>query len=126
MLATSVDADSIYAVPSEIDDAASAVAQLCGALGDCTARDRQTLTERLRRDARRSPTCGARSRRTRPRRVADLKLDGIGFLKESRRFYPKKELAAHVLGYVGTDNKGLSGIESAYDKQIRGEGRRAS
>ena len=54
-------------------------------------------------------------------RLAALKLDGIGFLKESRRFYPKNELAAHLLGYVGIDNKGLAGIESTYDSQIRGK-----
>ena len=48
-------------------------------------------------------------------------LDGIGFIKESRRFYPNKELAAHLLGYVGVDNTGLNGLEAAYDSQIRGK-----
>ncbi len=42
-------------------------------------------------------------------------------LKESRRYYPKIELAAQLLGFVGLDNKGLSGLESAYDSQIRGK-----
>ncbi len=46
-------------------------------------------------------------------RALDLK--GIGFVKESRRFYPKRELLAHVLGYVGLDDAGLAGIESASD-----------
>jgi len=55
------------------------------------------------------------------RRIEALSLDGIGFLKESRRFYPNKELAAHLLGWVGVDNKGLSGLESTYDAQIRGK-----
>ena len=54
------------------------------------------------------------------RRVADLNLEGVGFMKESRRFYPNKELAAHVLGYVGLDNVGLHGLEASYDKIIRG------
>ena len=54
------------------------------------------------------------------RRVAALKLDGVGFVKESRRFYPNKELAAHVLGYVGVDNKGLNGLEATYDTLIKG------
>ena len=57
-------------------------------------------------------------------RVKALNLDGIASQKESRRYYPNKELAAHLLGFVGLDNKGLGGIESAYDSQIRGkEGR---
>ena len=47
-------------------------------------------------------------------------LDGIGFIKEDRRFYPKKQLAAQLLGFVGVDNKGLAGIEAAYDSQISG------
>ncbi|MQA30947.1 MAG: PASTA domain-containing protein, partial [Luteitalea sp.] len=55
------------------------------------------------------------------RRVADLNLGGIGLMKESRRFYPNRELAAHLLGFVGIDNKGLGGLESAYDSQIRGQ-----
>src|SRR5438094_4554303 len=48
LLATTVDVDSIYAVPSEINDDETAVAKLCHALGDCSARDRETLTDRLK------------------------------------------------------------------------------
>jgi cell division protein FtsI (penicillin-binding protein 3) len=54
------------------------------------------------------------------RRVKALQLPGILFYKESRRYYPKKELAAHVLGYVGMDNAGLAGLESTFDARIRG------
>jgi cell division protein FtsI (penicillin-binding protein 3) len=120
VLATSADADSIYAVPSEFDDPQSAVSTLCAALGDCTPRERQRLIERFG-----SQRAFAYVRRQvspdEARRVAALNLDGIGFLKESRRFYPNKELAAHLLGYVGLDNSGLGGIEAAYDSQIRGK-----
>jgi cell division protein FtsI (penicillin-binding protein 3) len=52
--------------------------------------------------------------------VRALGLQGVAFLKESRRYYPKKELAAHVLGYVGIDNSGLAGLESTYDSTVRG------
>jgi cell division protein FtsI/penicillin-binding protein 2 len=52
--------------------------------------------------------------------VNALKLDGIGFLKENKRFYPNRELAAHLLGWVNIDNKGMAGIESTYDSKIRG------
>ena len=58
------------------------------------------------------------------RRVKELDLPGVAFYKESRRYYPKKDLAAHVLGYVGVDNVGLAGLESTFDRRIRGrEGR---
>ncbi len=41
-------------------------------------------------------------------------------MKESKRFYPNRELAAHLLGYVGLDNVGLHGVEAAYDSVVRG------
>ena len=50
-----------------------------------------------------------------------LKLDGVYLLKESKRYYPYKNLLSHVLGYVGIDNQGLSGIELYYDKYLTGE-----
>ena len=90
------------------------------ALGDCTAEDRQALADRLGTGAP-SPTCAARSSPDQARRVAALNLDGIGFIKESQRFYPNKELAAHLLGYVGVDNTGLNGLEATYDSKIRGK-----
>ena len=52
--------------------------------------------------------------------MAALGLPGIGFIKESKRTYPNSDLASHVLGYVGVDNVGLSGIEAAYDSLILG------
>ena len=52
--------------------------------------------------------------------MRDLQLEGIGFLTETRRYYPKRDLASQVLGYVGVDNIGMSGIEYAFDEQIRG------
>jgi cell division protein FtsI (penicillin-binding protein 3) len=120
VLATSVDADSIYAIPSAIGDPQDAVAKLCGALADCNAKERQELADRLRRQRNFAYV----RRQVSPddaKRIAALSLDGIGFVPESRRFYPNRELAAHLLGFVGVDNKGLSGVESAYDSQIRGK-----
>jgi len=119
VLAYSVDADSIYAVPAEIEDARRTTDRLCEALGDCSPAERKTLVERLGSqkafawvDRQVAPDVAAR--------VAALELGGVGFLKESRRYYPKKELAAHLLGFVGIDNVGLAGIEATYDSQIRG------
>ncbi|MEQ1574256.1 MAG: penicillin-binding protein [Vicinamibacterales bacterium] len=119
VLAYSVDAESIYAVPTEIDDPEKAAVALCGALQDCAPKDRQALAERIhkghafvyvRRQA--SPDQAGR--------VAALQLEGVGFMKENRRYYPNRELAAHLLGYVGIDNTGLGGIEGAYDSYIKG------
>src|SRR3954465_1828926 len=120
VMATSVDADTIFAVPTEIDDADGAAARLCAAFGECDAKERKAIAERLGK--RRSFAYVRRQvSPDQKRRVADLKLDGIGFMKESKRFYPNKELGAHLLGWVGIDNKGLSGIEYTFDPQIRGK-----
>ena len=120
LLAYSVDADTIAADPSEIDDAAGVAASLCTVLDGCNADRRTDMAKKL---GRRGAFVYV-ARQVTPseaRKVKDLGLPGIMLLKESRRYYPKAELAAHVLGYVGLDNVGLGGIESAYDSQIRGK-----
>jgi cell division protein FtsI (penicillin-binding protein 3) len=120
ILAFSVDGDSIYAVPTEIDDPVKAAATLCSVLDECSADERNVLAERL---ARQKAFAYVR-RHASPaevRRVAALGLDGVGFMKENRRFYPNRELAAQVLGYVGVDNTGLGGLEAAYDREVRGQ-----
>ena len=119
VLAYSVDADSVYGVPSEIENAEKAASILCAALTDCAPKEQDALAARLRQ---KRAFVYVRRRVTPPqaRRIAALNLEGIGFIKEDRRFYPKKQLAAQVLGFVGVDNKGLAGIEAAYDSQISG------
>jgi cell division protein FtsI/penicillin-binding protein 2 len=54
-------------------------------------------------------------------RVRALNLKGIYFQKESKRFYPKHELAAQVLGYVGMDDEGLGGVERQYESNLAGK-----
>jgi cell division protein FtsI (penicillin-binding protein 3) len=119
VLAYSVDADTIYAVPTDIEDPDTTSSALCGALADCSAKDRHALAERIRR-GRAFVYVGRQVSPEQAGRVAALDLTGVGFMKESRRFYPNKELAAHLLGYVGIDNGGLHGIEAAYDSLIKG------
>ncbi len=120
LLAYSVDADTVYAVPSEIANADHAVAALCTALADCDAKYRATLAERLR--SRRYFVYVKRQiSPDQARRIAALELEGVGFLTENRRYYPNKTLGAHLLGYVGLDNAGLAGIEATYDELISGE-----
>ncbi|MDR1990268.1 MAG: transpeptidase family protein [Acidobacteriaceae bacterium] len=120
VLATSVDAATIFVVPSAVTDERAWVTKICGALGDCTAKERADLIDRLQHQRNFAYIRRQVSDEV-AERVKALNLDGIGFTKESRRYYPAKELASHVLGFVGLDNRGLAGIESAYDSQIRGK-----
>ncbi len=125
LLAYSVDADTIYAVPTDLADPAKTAALLCGALDECGKKERDQLLERLTRKRPRGGVTAFQyvKRRATPieaKRIAALEIKGIGFIKESKRFYPNRELAAHLLGYVGTDNAGLHGLEATYDKTVRG------
>ena len=120
VLAYSVDADTIAADPSNIADPEATARQVCQVLDGCDAEQRRAMAERMRRRGQ----FVYLARRVSPpeaQRARALQLQGVVFLKESRRYYPKRELAAHVLGYVGLDNVGLAGLESAYDSQIRGK-----
>lgn len=113
-LAMSVPVDSCFAVPSEIADQALAARLLSGALD----MPQEVIEARLESSrsfvwiARKLPPDRAQA-------IAALNLNGIYFQKENQRFYPKRDLAAHVLGYVDLDEKGLGGIEYALDEQIR-------
>jgi cell division protein FtsI (penicillin-binding protein 3) len=114
-----VDAETIYAVPTSIADPERTAADLCRALDDCKGKDRETLVARLQ--SRRAFVYVRRQvSLDQARRVAALKIKGIGSIKESRRYYPHRELAAALLGYVGLDNSGLGGIEATYDSLIKG------
>jgi cell division protein FtsI (penicillin-binding protein 3) len=120
ILARSVDADTIYAVPTELGDPNAAAATICRALRDCDASDRRSMADRIRKGRHFAYV----RRQVSPEqavRVAALKLKGIGFIKESRRWYPNRDLASHLLGYVGIDNVGLGGIEGTYDSLIGGK-----
>jgi cell division protein FtsI (penicillin-binding protein 3) len=116
-LALSVDAETICAVPGAIQDPDATIAQICKAIGGCSPDDQSLYARRLRQGQKRSVVY--LRRRIPPdqaARVTALKLPGISLITE-----PNRELAAHVMGYVGVDGEGLGGIEAAYDSKISGQ-----
>ena len=52
--------------------------------------------------------------------IKEKKLKGLNFVEESKRYYPNGNLAAQVLGFVGTDDKGLDGLEMVLDDELKG------
>jgi cell division protein FtsI (penicillin-binding protein 3) len=115
-LAMSVAVDSAFAVPPEIPDLASTISLIA----NITKADPRELLARCKAGR---TFCWV-ARKADPEtagRIRSLNLRGIYFQKESKRFYPKGELAAQVIGYVGTDDEGLSGIERAYDGKLHGK-----
>lgn len=116
VLAISKEAYSIYATPYLIEDAGIAAAELSSVLEE----PRQGIEEKLR-----SPGGFVYLRRKATPEVAEavqaLGLQGVGTEKESKRYYPQGNLASQVIGYVGTDNMGLAGLELQYEELLAGE-----
>ena len=52
--------------------------------------------------------------------IKKMKIKGVGFRRESKRYYPNGSLAAHIIGFAGTDNRGLEGLELSYNKYLKG------
>jgi len=114
-LAMSVDVDSVFAVPSEIHDPGTTAALLAKVLD----LDPQEITARLQA-SRNFAFIKRKIDQDTANRIRELNLRGIYFRKEPKRFYPKRELAAQVLGYVGMDDEGLGGLEREFDDDLRG------
>ncbi|MDR3763636.1 MAG: penicillin-binding protein [Acidobacteriota bacterium] len=115
-LAMTVQVDSVFAVPSEIPDPANTVAMLASILDE----EPQAMLARIQ--AQKNFAWVAR--KVDPDiadRIRSLNLRGIYFQKELKRFYPKRTLAAQVLGYVGMEDVGLAGIEHLYQDQLNGQ-----
>ncbi len=115
-LAVSLNMNSVYAIPREIKNK-SQVAEM---LSPILKLDKAFLLERLSRDKgfiwlkRQIDDITAF-------RVKSQKLDYIDMVKEGRRFYPKAELASHTIGFAGTDNTGLEGLELFFDRYLKGK-----
>ncbi|MGA7257108.1 MAG: penicillin-binding protein [Terracidiphilus sp.] len=121
-LAMTVQVNSIYAVPTEIEDKAAAARTLAAIVHsdpDDTRTTAPEIEERLKEGrefawvARKVPDPVAA-------RVKALNMKGIYFQKEYQRFYPDNRIAAQVLGYVGTDDVGLGGLEEKFEPRLHG------
>lgn len=114
-LAMSIQVDSAFVVPSEAPDLANTISLITRitkddprvVLADCSAHKFCWVARKADAEV--------------IDRIRALNLQGIHFQKEPRRFYPKRELAAQVLGYVGTDDQGLSGLERQFNGQLQGK-----
>jgi cell division protein FtsI (penicillin-binding protein 3) len=121
-LAMTVLVDSIYAVPSEITDKAATAAALA-TIVHTDPDDSYTSEQRIlaRLNASRAFAWVARKQDDSVvSKVKALKLKGVYFQKEFKRFYPNNQIAAQVLGYVGLDDNGLGGLEEKYNYDLRG------
>src|SRR6267143_1236459 len=113
-LAMSVPVKSAFAAPAEIADEALAARLLSSVLGVP-----QDVLETRMASSRSFVWISRKLPPEKVEAIEALNLKGIYFQDENQRFYPKRDLAAHVLGFVDPDEKGLAGIEYQLDSQIR-------
>ena len=114
-LAVSVEVESVYARPNLVKKKTYAARQLSRALN---------VGQRKTRDLLRSnrPFVWIK-RKISPKEVRRVKasgLEGVGFTSETRRYYPGREIGAHLIGFAGADNQGLEGLERKYDPILKG------
>jgi cell division protein FtsI (penicillin-binding protein 3) len=122
-LAVTVQVDSIFAVPTELGDNKAAAADMLAKLVHTDPSDASTTPQKLLarfNDSRNFAWVARRVDSSTAERVRELNLKGVYFQKEFKRFYPNNDLAAQVLGYVGTEDTGLGGLELKFDDDMHG------
>jgi cell division protein FtsI (penicillin-binding protein 3) len=114
-LAVSLDVDSVYGVPSKIDNPRELAQRLARILRE----DPRKLEQKLEGD-KQFVWISRKVDPAKAARVRELDSEDIRLRTEARRFYPKKALAGPLLGFTGIDNHGLEGLEHAYDGMLSG------
>jgi len=121
-LAMTVQADSVYADPSEIDNP-QAAARTLAAIVHTDPEDKATRVDQIAHRLQDGKNFAWVARRVSPevsQKLHALNMKGIYYQKEFQRFYPDAQIAAQVLGYVGLDDNGLGGIEGKFDSKLHG------
>ncbi|MNB75168.1 Stage V sporulation protein D [compost metagenome] len=119
-LAYNVSSPTIYAIPVQVKDKEGTAEKLAPLLG-MTQEKLVTLLSKRESTVRLQPG-GRKITMELAGSIRDLQLPGIVVAEDSKRFYPYGDLAAHILGFTGIDNQGITGIETVYDKLLKGIG----
>ena len=114
-LAVSIEVDSVYAESKKVIEVEKTTNELASIL----QLDRKELRQKLRSNKFEWIQRKISSKEV--EEIKTLRLPGVHFLKENKRFYPNSELGAHVIGFVGLDSKGLEGVELQYDVLLNGK-----
>lgn len=116
--AVNISLDSLYASPNDIKDKDKEI--IVRQLPNILKVSREYLKSRMFR----KKNFVWLARKISPEEsqaIKKLDIKGLGFLKESKRTYPNSYLSSHIIGFAGLDNNGLEGLESYYDKYLKGE-----
>jgi cell division protein FtsI (penicillin-binding protein 3) len=122
-LAMTVLVDSVYAVPSELGENRAGAAEILAKVVHADPTDNFTSQQQMLARFTASKNFAWVARRVdaeTAERVRELNLKGVYLQKEFKRFYPNNDLGAQVLGYVGSDDAGLGGLELKFDDEMHG------
>jgi cell division protein FtsI (penicillin-binding protein 3) len=114
LVAVSVPAESVYVRPQQVRDKGRTIKELSKALGIKQALVAEKVSSK-------QPFVWVKRQlpRHEVQSLSELALPGVGTILESRRFYPYNNAASALIGKVGIDGVGLSGIESVYERRLR-------
>ena len=118
-LATNIRVESVYADPKSIVEKTTTARILARALG----LNPQAVLKKLKSD-RHFVWIKRKSELNAIEKLKQLDLVGVGFIAETKRYYPKRKLAASTLGFVGLDNQGLAGVEHFHQAVLKGKAQR--
>ena len=118
VLANNITTTSLILIPNQIDDKENVTKDLAEILN--VSYDEMKKHVFKRTSIERVHPEGRRLSYEIADKINSLGYNGVYLVKESKRFYPNHEMLAHVLGFVGIDNQGLSGLELQYDEYLTG------
>ncbi|KZN95764.1 stage V sporulation protein D [Aeribacillus pallidus] len=118
-LSTNVSAPSVFIIPRQVENPAETAQKLASVLNMPTEKAYQYVTKK-EMIVRVHPE-GRKISDEKAQEIRSLNLKGVYIAEDSKRYYPFNSLLAHVLGFTGIDNQGLSGLELYYDRQLKGQ-----
>ncbi|MED4603527.1 stage V sporulation protein D [Paenibacillus validus] len=117
-LAYNISTPTVMAIPVQIKDPQMTAAKLAAALDLSEAEVYKQIT--VRKSQAYIKPGGRKISQEKAQEIRNMQLPGIVVTEDNKRYYPFGGLAAHVLGFTGIDNQGLTGIELKYDKLLTG------
>ncbi|OOC60544.1 stage V sporulation protein D [Paenibacillus ihbetae] len=118
-LVTNITTPTIWAIPAQIQNPDETAKTLSGILGVGEADVKKAITKRNSMVEQIKPG-GRKITMELAQEIRDLKLPGIVVAEDNKRYYPYGDLAAHILGFAGIDNQGLTGMEAKHDDKLKG------
>jgi cell division protein FtsI/penicillin-binding protein 2 len=115
-LAVNVESKSLFAIPYKIEEPGETARLLSSRIGlPYQEIEKQLIKERY------FVWIARKLSQQNYEELRSLELDGIDFVTENKRYYPKESLAAHIIGFVGIDNQGLEGLELFFDNELKSQ-----